>query len=49
MTGNDHGIETLVRRLEDASNTGNAAAWLKDCLADPEFINIRGEVLTGPP
>lgn len=40
-------IESLIQRLEDAWNAGNAAAWVQDCLDDADFINIRGEVLPG--
>jgi len=47
MTGNDDGIEALVRRLEEAWNAGDAAAWVQDCLDDADFINIRGEILAG--
>lgn len=47
MTGNDDGIAALVRRLEDAWNAGDAAAWVQDCLDDADFINIRGEILAG--
>jgi uncharacterized protein (TIGR02246 family) len=47
MTGKDEEIAALVRRLEEAWNAGDAAAWVQDCLDDADFINIRGEILSG--
>ncbi len=43
----DREIRSLIQRLEDAWNAGDAAAWVQDCLHDADFINIRGEVLPG--
>ncbi len=45
MTAPDDEIRTLVRRLDDAWNAGDAEAWVQDCREDADFINIRGEVL----
>jgi len=41
----DTEIRALVQRLEDAWNAADASAWVRDCLEDADFINIRGEVL----
>jgi uncharacterized protein (TIGR02246 family) len=41
----DQEIAALVQHLADAWNAGDAEAWVRDCLEDCDFINIRGDVM----
>jgi uncharacterized protein (TIGR02246 family) len=41
----DQQIAELVQNLADAWNSGDAERWVRDCLADCDFVNIRGDVM----
>ena len=44
-TDDDQQIAELVQHLADSWNAGDAEQWVRDCIVDCDFINIRGDVM----